>query len=232
MADTALITGASRGIGKAIALRLAEQGYACFLVGRDARALEAVCADCRALGAEADYAAADLSDGAGRAEVLEAAGKRFGRVDVLVNNAGTAHRAAVQEAHWADWQRVLDLNLAALMDLSRLALPGMIERRRGAIVNISSLSGRHGAAGNAAYAASKHAVNGFSDCLYEDARDYGIKVSAIMPGFVDTDLTAGLARDAGNMIRASDVADAVAFVLAASPHCCPTEIVLRPQRRP
>jgi NADP-dependent 3-hydroxy acid dehydrogenase YdfG len=116
--------------------------------------------------------------------------------------------------------------------LSRHILPQMVSRQSGVIINISSLSGRNTGAGNAIYAASKHALNGFSGCLYEDVREIGIKVSTIMPGFVETDLTENLGMTSRNMIQPEDVANCVEYVLSASAHCCPTEIVLRPQLRP
>lgn len=229
---TIFITGATRGIGAAIARRLAGPGQALYLVGRDAAALESVCADCREAGAEADALAGDLTDAAFRAAAFDGACARFGEVDVLVNNAGISYRAPVQEADLDRFAAVLELNLNAVIHLCRLAAPGMVARRRGAIVNLSSLSGRNTDAGNAIYAATKHALNGFTGSLFEDLRDFDVKVAAIMPGFVATDMTARLDLNANDMIRADDVAEAVAYVLSSSPHCCPTEIVLRPQRRP
>jgi NADP-dependent 3-hydroxy acid dehydrogenase YdfG len=138
----------------------------------------------------------------------------------------------VHSADLDEWRNVLDVNFTAVMHLTRQLLPQMIERKSGAVINLSSLSGRHTDAGAAIYAATKHALNGFSGCLYEDVRDYGIKVSTIMPGFVETELTAKIGKQSANMIQTSDIADAVAYVLSASPSCCPTEIVIRPQRRP
>ena len=105
-------------------------------------------------------------------------------------------------------------------------------RETGTVIHISSISGRNTSAGGGIYSASKYALNGLAGCMYEDVRDHGIKVSAIMPGFVATDLTDNLGMTNNNMITPEDVADSVQYVLSASAHCCPTEIVLRPQQRP
>jgi len=228
MPQTAIVTGAGKGIGRAIALRLAAIGYDLFLLGRDAGALSAVTAECVALSAQADSLAGDLRESNYIDAALRAVRARFGPIDVLINNAGTSQRGAVQDVNLDAWRAVLELNFGAVMALTRSALPEMIERRRGAVINISSISGRHTNAGSAIYAASKHALNGFTGCLFEDVREFGIKVSSIMPGFVDTALTAGLGRRSERMIRPKDIADAVAYVLASSAHCCPTEIVIRP----
>ena len=229
MAELAVITGASRGIGAAIALRLARLGYDLLLLARDDEALREVGAQCGEWCAMVRTVAGDLDDAAYLDHVVDLARMD---VEVLVNNAGVAAQQAVQDLDMADARGLMAINFDAVVALTSALLPGMIERRRGSIVNISSISGRHTSAGSAMYSASKHALNGFSGSLYEDVRDHGIKVSVIMPGFVDTQLTGGLGLAPANMITADDVADSVAYVLSASPHCCPTEIVLRPQLRP
>lgn len=230
--NTALVTGASCGIGKAVAIRLAALGYRVFLLGRDVASLEAVVAECASKGGVASCLAGNLEDPTRVEEAVTRATAFLGRIDVLINNAGTSRHEPVYSADLDAWRAMLDINFNSVVQLSRLVLPGMIERKCGAILNISSLSGRHTEGGNAIYAATKHALNGFTGCLYEDVREYGIKVSAIMPGFVDTALTSDLGKNAGNMIRPNDIADAVEFVLSSSPNCCPTEIVIRPQLRP
>lgn len=226
----ALITGASRGIGRAIALQLASLGYRVFLLGRDRAALDAVAAACPP--ASAATLDGDLRDCEFIDTAITGAIAFMGTIDVLINNAGAAVHGAVQDADMSAWRDVLDVNFMATASLTRQVLPGMIERGSGAIINISSINGRHVNAGSAIYAATKHALNGFSGCLFEDVREHGVKVSTIMPGFVATDMTAPLGKDAGRMIRPDDIADAVVYVLSASPACCPTEIVIRPQRQP
>lgn len=226
----ALITGASRGIGRAIALRLATLGYHVFLLGRDRAALDAVAAACPP--ASAATLAGDLRDVRFIDTAIDKAVAFMGTIDVLINNAGASVHGAVQDADMSAWRDVLDVNFMATVNLTRHVLPGMIERGRGAIINISSINARHVNAGSAIYAATKHALNGFSGCLFEDVREHGIKVSTIMPGFVATAMTAPLGKDSERMIRPEDIADAAVYVLSASPACCPTEIVIRPQRQP
>ena len=229
---TALVTGASRGIGRSIALRLADLGYNLFLLARNEIALEDVAGEIQARGCSADYLAGELTAEGYVGKALAAAVAAFGRVNVLVNNAGGAKQQAVQEADLADWSHLMDLNFNSIVALCRGVLPSMVEARQGTVINISSISGRSTNAGSGIYCATKHALNGFTECMYEDVRDYGIKVSTIMPGFVSTDLTSGLGMDSRRMISPEDVADTVAYVLQASPSVCPTEIVLRPQFRP
>ncbi len=232
MRQTALISGAGRGIGRAIAQQLAAGGYHVFLLGRDGEALASVAAACIAQAGAADFLVGDLCHVHDIAAALDAAHARLGHIDVLINNAGTAARGTVQDADLDGWRAVLDLNLWAAIALTRGVVPAMIERRRGAIINISSISARHSAGNDAIYAASKHALNGFTASLFEDVREFGIKVSSIMPGFVETALTAQLGKRDTRMISPQDVATCVDFVLASSPRCCPTEIVIRPQRAP
>lgn len=232
MTKTAFVTGANRGIGRAISLTLANMGYNLYLLARNSQALESVAQDCRAQGVRVESLAGELADEEFMQQAVDGAIAAFGSIDVLINNAGTASNQAVQNADLGVWRDVMDVNFNAVVFLSRHILPGMIENRQGAIINISSLSGRNTNAGGGIYSATKHALNGFSGCMYEDVREYGIKVSTIMPGFVETDLTENLGLQGSKMIQPEDVAASVAYVLSASPHCCPTEVVLRPQLRP
>lgn len=236
MNGSALVTGANRGIGRAIALRLAAAGNPLFLLARDESALQAVADECRevgkAHGVRVGWLAGNLADTAYADAAVAAAVTQEGAIDVLVNNAGIAQHQAAQDADTTAWRELFEINFHAVVYLCSKVLPGMIERKRGAVINISSISGRNTSAGSGAYSASKHALNGFTECMYEDVRDLGVKVSAIMPGFVATELTDGMGMNSGHMIRAEDVADAVHYVLGTSANVCPTEIVLRPQLRP
>ena len=232
MSKSAIVTGATKGIGRATAERLATLGFDLLLLGRNEDALSATAAVCRDRGSSAQTLVGDLSEEAYMDEAVAAAFSQFGSIDLLVNNAGMAQRGAVQAADLSLWRDVMDLNFQAIVYLCRQILPSMIEQQRGTIINISSISGRNTNAGGAIYCASKHALNGFSGCMYEDVRDYGIKVCSIMPGFVDTGLTSDLGLESSNMIQPEDVAHAVEYAVSASPTCCPTEIVLRPQHSP
>lgn len=232
MSKTAFVTGANRGIGRAIALQLAQMGYNLFLLARNQELLENVAQECRAQGVTVESVAGELGSEAFMDGAIKAAHAAFGTIDVLVNNAGAASQQSVQEADLAVWRDIMDVNFNAVVYLSRHILPGMISRQSGTIINISSLSGRNTNAGSAIYSASKHALNGFTGCMYEDVREHGIKVSTIMPGFVETELTENMGMQANKMIQPEDVAASVEYVLSASAYCCPTEIVLRPQMRP
>ena len=223
------MTGASRGIGAAIALRLVQMGWPVMLLGRDADALAQSAAACEEQGGMAHWLAGDLAEDEFMTEAVAQTRSRLGPVDVLVNNAGVAIMQPVQAADMTAWRRLMQINFDSAVFLANAVLPSMLARETGAIINISSISGRNTGPGAGAYSASKHALNGFSGCLFEDVREQGIKVSSVMPGFVATDLTDGLGLEASRMIRASDVADCVEFILGSSSHCCPTEIVLRPQ---
>jgi NAD(P)-dependent dehydrogenase (short-subunit alcohol dehydrogenase family) len=157
----------------------------------------------------------------------------WGSVDFLINNAGWGKTAPVLKGKVADWDQTFRVNLRAPMLLSQMVLPTLIEKKGGAIINIASLSGRKGQANTAAYSASKYGLIGFTESLYEEIREYGIKVTAILPGFVDTPLIPPNRRiDRSKMIRPEDIAEAVLFVLTSSSSYCPVEITVRPQRTP
>jgi short-subunit dehydrogenase len=154
-------------------------------------------------------------------------------VDFLINNAGWGKRAPVVRAKIEDWDQTLRLNLRAPMILAQRLLPAMIEKGEGAVINIGSVSGKTGEADGAAYSASKFGLIGFTQSLYEEVREHGIKVAVILPGFVDTPMIPPVKHlDRSKMIQADDVAHAVQFVLAAPATSCPVEITIRPQRSP
>ncbi|MET0501433.1 MAG: SDR family oxidoreductase [Candidatus Binatia bacterium] len=229
----AIVTGAGRGIGRAIALVLAQCKYRVVLTARTVAELEEVKGEILRLGGEAVVVAGDLTRDEDIAAVVNYCEKVWGTVDCLVNNAGWGKRAPAVRANIEDWDRTIKLNLRAPMMLSRLVLPAMMAKGEGAIINIGSVSGKNGEANAAAYAASKFGLIGFTQSLYEEVRESGIKVAVILPGFVDTPLIPETKQlDRRKMIRPEDVAESVRFVLSASDACCPVEITLRPQRTP
>ena len=230
----ALITGASRGIGRATALRLAQAGVTTVLAARTEQELSAVAAMVRTSGAEALVVPTDVTNDQQLETLVNTTLARFGHLDILVNNAGGGlPRTPVVKARIVDWEWTLRVNLWATMVLTKLVLPAMIAHRSGAIVNICSLAGLTGKAGEAAYAAAKFGVRGFSQSLFEEVREYGIKVSTICPGYVDTALIPPNRRvDRSKMLSPEDVAEAVYGVVVSSARCCPLEIVLQPQHDP
>ena len=229
----ALVTGAGRGIGKAIALLLAESGCRLILAARTAAQLAGVRDEIQQGGGAATMIAADLT----RAEDIETlvaeSGRAYGSVDFLINNAGWGKRASVVRAEVADLDRTFYVNLRAPMLLAKYLLPAMLEKGEGAVINIGSVSGKSGEADGAAYSASKFGLIGFTQSLYEEVREHGIKVAVILPGFVDTPMIPPVKHlDRSKMIQPDDIAQAVLYVLNAAATACPVEITIRPQRTP
>lgn len=183
----ALVTGSSRGIGRATALELAREGCRVALCARGKEALEAAAVEVRALGAEAVAVAADVTAEAGAREVVEAAEAAFGQIDVLVNNVGGSTGASFQETSLEDWQRAIDLNLTPAVRLSRLVVPGMRARGQGAIVNIVSIYGREWGGAyvrRPTYIAAKAAEIAMSKALALELAPHGIRVNAVAPGSI------------------------------------------------
>jgi 3-oxoacyl-[acyl-carrier protein] reductase len=234
--QVALVTGAGRGIGRAIALRLARAGCQVGALARTGRELDATAA-AAALDA-ASAAILPIPTDVTRDDELEAAVRliieRLGRITILVNNAGFAPpRSSVLKTGLADWDRTLATCLRAPMVLSRLVLPDMLAHGRGAIVNIASIAGKRGRAGEAAYAATKFGLLGFTQSLFEEVREHGVKVAAICPGLVDTDLIPPNKRvDRDKFLQPTDIADAVFHILTTPTRACPTELILEPQHNP
>jgi short-subunit dehydrogenase len=159
--------------------------------------------------------------------------REFGGVDILINNAGWGKRASVVRAKIEDWDQTLRVNLRAPMLLAQKFLPAMLAKGEGAVINISSVSGKSGEANGAAYSASKFGLIGFTQSLFEEVRERNIKVAVILPGFVDTPMIPPVKHlDRSKMIQADDVAQAILYILKAPATACPVEITIRPQQTP
>lgn len=225
----ALVTGAGRGIGAAVARMLARHGYRLALTARTPEQLQAVAADCEANGApKTRVYPADLTQPRAVDELAEAVLQDVEAVDVLVNNAGMGVRGTASEGDPDAWERMLALNLSAPMRLTRRLSEPMVERELGTIINIGSIAAIEGMTNSGAYAASKHGLRGWSSSTYRHLRGYGIKVTLINPAFVETELVAaraGVRFD--RMLRPQDVAQAAELAITSSPMCCPEEITLR-----
>jgi 3-oxoacyl-[acyl-carrier protein] reductase len=229
----AIVTGAGRGIGQAVALALARSGCRIALAARTGEQLVAVQEEIRRMGAEAISVPTDLTRDDEIAALVDRTLKDWSTIDILINNAGWGKKAPITKASPEDWDQTFRVNLRAPMILTRLVLPTLMAKESGAVINIGSISGKSGEANSSAYAASKFGLIGFTQSLYEEVREHGIKAAVILPGFVDTPLIPPNRHlDQSKMIPPEDIAEAVLFVLRSSPSCCPVEITVRPQRSP
>jgi len=190
--QVALVTGAGRNIGRAIAIRLAEAGADVAVVGRTPAPLEETAAAIRALGRGALPFACEVSDGPAVAATVEKVIEKFGRIDILVNNAGVTRDRLLLRMDEADWDDVMAVNLKGAFHFAKAAARQMVRQKRGRILNITSVIGQIGNAGQANYAASKAGLIGFTKSLAKELAPRGITVNAIAPGFIETAMTEGL----------------------------------------
>jgi 3-oxoacyl-[acyl-carrier protein] reductase len=229
----ALVTGAGRGIGKAIAFLLAKYGCRVVLAARSTAQLEEVQNEIERNGGSARIVASDLARDSDLENLAAESRRVWGNIDFLINNAGWGKRAPVARLKVEDLDQTLRVNLRAPMLLAKHLVPAMIEKGEGAVINIGSISGKSGEANGSAYSASKFGLVGFSQALYEEVREHGVKVAVILPGYVDTPLIPPNRQlERSKMIQAEDVAQAVLYVLTSPATCCPVEITIRPQRTP
>ncbi|HLK42624.1 MAG TPA: 3-oxoacyl-[acyl-carrier-protein] reductase [Thermoleophilia bacterium] len=219
----ALVTGGSRGIGAAVCAELGAAGARVVVnYVRDAAAAERVCDDVRAAGGEAVALAGDVSTPAGAQALVDGVEQDVGEIDVLVNNAGITRDNLIMKLSEDDWRQVIDTNLAGAFFTCRAVARPMLKRRRGAIVNMSSVVGIHGNPGQTNYAASKAGLIGLTKALAKELGGRGIRVNAIAPGYIETELTDALPEEARAEIlrstplrrlgRPADVAAAVRFL--------------------
>jgi NAD(P)-dependent dehydrogenase (short-subunit alcohol dehydrogenase family) len=228
----ALVTGGSRGIGRAIARQLAVLGACVSICGRDRAALEESVRTLREMGSRVYAQASDVTKLADVGDLVSKTEAALGPITILVNNAGIGLFGPSHEKTEADWDRVMATNLKSVFLLSRAVAPSMIRRGSGDIINISSLAGKSTFAGGGIYCASKWGVVGLSGCMAEDLREHGIRVSVICPGSVDTQFSTRGAKHASKLLRPEDVAHAVGAIVTQSPGSFLREIHLRPLRKP
>jgi NAD(P)-dependent dehydrogenase (short-subunit alcohol dehydrogenase family) len=232
MGAVALVTGGSRGIGQAIAHRLALLGASVSICGRDRAALELSARELAKTGVSVHSQIANVTKAADVADLVAKTETKLGPVTTLVNNAGIGLFGPAHEKTEADWDRVLDSNLKSVFLVSRVVAPSMIRRGSGDIINISSLAGKNTFAGGGIYCASKWGVVGLSGCMAEDLREYGIRVSVICPGSVATGFSFRGAKDASKVLSPEDVAHAVEAIVTQSSRSFLSEIHLRPLLKP
>jgi len=198
----AVVTGGSRGIGRAIALELARQGADLLITYRTNSALaEAAANEIRRLHVDCITCEMDVRDGSSLERMVEAARARHGEIDVLVNNAGVTADGLVLRMSRDDWDSVVETNLTGTFLATKLALRGMMRARHGRIINITSVVGQIGNAGQANYSAAKAGIIGFTRAVAREVASRNVTVNAVAPGFVDTDMTSGLAEELKETIR-------------------------------
>ncbi|HYZ29009.1 MAG TPA: SDR family oxidoreductase [Thermoleophilaceae bacterium] len=229
----AIVTGASRGIGRAIAGALAEEGYSLTLSARKPDTLEETAAAFRDKGYEVEAVAANMADEGAVRSVVERHRERFGRLDVLVNNAGVGIGAAVGEHQTKYVDMQIAVNLRAIILLYRESVEMLraagAEHRNALVVNLSSIAGKSGQPWLSVYSATKAAVLGYTQAMNKELNGEGIKSVAFCPGFVDTDMTDFVKGtvDPSEMMTPDDIAQAVRFLLRLSPACIVPEIVFQ-----
>lgn len=226
-----IITGASSGIGRAIARKLADLNSVVALFGRNEKNLESLSEELAEINCESIFFKGDVADPLFVNESVNQIILRFGRVNNLINNAGIAVFKSFEEVSLDEFRRQIDTNLYGVFNFAKAVLPQMKIQKRGTIINISSLSGKHGLVNGTTYAASKHAVMGFSRSLMLELRKSNIRVVSVCPGSVNT----GMLRDTPlapgeieSILEPSDVAETVAGILALPDRALVSEIEIRP----
>ena len=223
----AIVTGGNRGIGRGIAEALAKEGMR---VALTARTLEAAEKTAKEIGGSARGYACDVRQWPQVQAVYAAVEKDFGGLDVLVNNAGVGVFGPIADLSVEDWHAVIETNVNGVFYCTKLAIPQMKKRGGGYIFNVSSLAGRNAFPMAGAYCASKHAVNGFSEVLFQEVRDDGIRVTYLMPGSVATDFGRGSAAKQDWALQAEDVGEMVVDLLHTHPRALHSRVEMRPAK--
>lgn len=217
----AFITGAARGIGKAAAIALAKEGVHVGLLARTESTLKEVSDEIGKLGVKTAYAAADVSSQEQAEKAVASLTEQLGEADILINNAGIATFGTVQDMEPAEWKRIIDVNVMGTYYVTRAVLPQLIGKNGGDIINIASTNGLNGAATSSAYSASKFAVIGFTESLAQEVRRNNIRVSALAPSTVATDLALDLdlikENNESKTIQPEDIAEVIVSQLKLHP---------------
>ncbi len=231
--QVALVTGAGRGIGAAIATKLAALGARAVLCGRSRPALEQTANAIKDASHKAAIIECDVVDLSSVQSLAERVERTFHRLDILVNNAGIMGPPGPLHDLAPDaWDSIFNTNLRAVYYMIRSLAPLMIRARGGHIINISSLAGKNPLANGAAYSASKWGLNGLTYSVAEELRAHNIRVSVVAPGSLHTDFSPHQGKNAEKMLQAADVAHAVAMIVTQAPQSFASEILLRPTQKP
>jgi 3-oxoacyl-[acyl-carrier protein] reductase len=226
--SVALVTGAGRGIGRAVALALAGEGAHVALMGLTGAHLLSVEKEVNALGVRSAVLPGDVSDEGSVSRCVAAAEQQLGPIDVFVNNAGVYTHGPVDRLDALVFDHTIAVNLRGPFLLARAILPGMKRRRRGHVVNVASTAARRGFAGGAAYCASKFGLAGLSEAILQDVRGCDVRVTCILPSTVATDMArrGGFLKDAAKAIHPEDVAQAIVGLLKLDIRVLPTSLEL------
>jgi NAD(P)-dependent dehydrogenase (short-subunit alcohol dehydrogenase family) len=231
--QVAVVTGGGRGIGAAIARRLAQMGASLVIAGRTRKPLDSTAAAIRSSGGECAAVECDVTSLDSVMRLSSHIESTFGRADVLVNNAGIGgFGGPLHEMPPDAWDEVLNTNLRGVFYSIRAFAPMMIRAGRGHIINISSLAGKNPLPNGAAYAASKWGLNGLSYSVAEELRGHNIRVAVVCPGSTHTELSPHHGRDTKKMLQPDDVAHVVAMLVTQAPQSFASEVLLRPSQKP
>jgi NADP-dependent 3-hydroxy acid dehydrogenase YdfG len=244
MADrVAVVTGASSGIGEVTAKMLAGEGFAVALAARREERINDLCEQIAADGGKALAIPTDVADAESARRLITTAKDELGSVDVLVNNAGVMLLGPMLDAELEHWQRMVNVNLLGLMYCTHAALPIMKDQNSGHIVNISSVAGRVARMGSGVYNATKFGVGAFSESLRQEGVNYGVRVTIIEPGFVDTELQGHNEHpmvvetikknmeEIGKVLEPDDIARAILYAVTQPEHVSINEVLVRPSRQ-
>jgi 3-oxoacyl-[acyl-carrier protein] reductase len=231
--QVAVITGASRGIGRACAVALAKEGVHVVLTARTEPELRDLATECEGLGVKTLVVVAEASKPEDVERVRAEAMRAFGQVDILINNVGVAKYGSFLENTVEDYDWMMDTNMRSTFLFTRAFLPSMVERKSGTVIIVSSQAGLNGFANEAVYCATKHAQVGFAEALDREYREHNIKVSLLCPGGVNTYFAFGTGRTQGEprvlaMLEAESVADAAVFVAKQDPKSRVLVVGMRP----
>ena len=226
--SVALVTGAGRGIGRAVALSLAGEGVHVALMGLTGAHLLAVEKEVNARGVRSAVLPGDVSDEGSVSRCVAAAEQQLGPIDILVNNAGVYTHGPVDRIDALVFDHTIAVNLRGPFLMARAVLPGMKSRRRGHVINVASTAARRGFAGGAAYCASKFGLAGLSEAMLRDVRGYDVRVTCLLPSTVATDMSrrGEFLQDASKAIQPSDIAEAIIGLLKLNIRVLPTSLEL------
>jgi 3-oxoacyl-[acyl-carrier protein] reductase len=229
----ALVTGGGRGIGAAIARRIAALGAATVICGRTQGHIEETAAQINSAGGRSVAMACDVSDWSSVSALAGKVEREFGKLDILVNNAGIGGFASpLHQLPPEKWDAILNTNLRGVFYMIRAFVPMLMKAGGGHIINISSIAGKNALPNGAAYAASKWGLNGLSYSVAEELRGQKIRVAVICPGSTDTELSPHEGKSTEKMLRPDDIAHAVEMLVTQSPQSFASEIVIRPTQKP